>query len=286
MNFKNFPLIRNLYSPVSQVGESEGITIEPEIPSKNVPPLVRRLQIFGTSVRGPSHFEEDIPCQDACDYYISGNNGIIAISDGLGSARHSNIGSQFSVKNAVEFIKKNYLETLSPDTDIEEIVSNCIEETRNSLFRFSKINNYQIKDLACTLIIVLINDNRLSTAQIGDGAVVSSYNGEITLVSEPNDVEYRNEVIPLISDNWKLNVKINKVMDFKTVAVFTDGVQDGVMKKINRTWIANKESFDSLFSWAESETDDKEAIHELEDLLTNKFNAISNDDKTLVIAVR
>ncbi|PWR73857.1 PP2C family serine/threonine-protein phosphatase [Methanospirillum lacunae] len=245
------------------------------------------LKIFGLSIRGPSHITSDIPCQDACNYKIlDKNKGIIAIADGLGSAPFSDIGAKFCVKSAIDLIQKMYVESYLDDINIEEIVFQVIEETRTNLVDYSLINKYNLQDLACTLIIVLIDGNNCAVSQIGDGAVVSSYGDDIFLISEPNNLEYRNEVIPITSDQWKEFVIVRKTSNFNNIAVFTDGVQDALMQKIDGKWVVNSNGFKYLFSWAKSQTNEEESIAEMERVLNNKFALVSSDDKTLVILVK
>jgi serine/threonine protein phosphatase PrpC len=246
-----------------------------------------RLKIFGISIRGSSHEDGDIPCQDACKYKIfDETKGVISIADGLGSAPHSDIGAQFCVQLAVDFIQKKYAETGLKDSLIENTVLLTMEEVRDGLIQFALGNSYNIHDLACTLIIVLIDGEKCAVCHIGDGAVVSSENTVISLISEPNNLEYRNEVIPITSDNWKEYVNVKQSSNFNSLAVFTDGLQDALMQKMERKWEINYDGFNFLFTWANSQTNEEDSIREIKRVLMDKFSLVSNDDKTLVISVR
>ena len=246
-----------------------------------------QLKIFGLSIRGSSHGDGDIPCQDACEYrIIDGTKGVIAIADGLGSAPHSDIGAKYCVQYVVDFIQRKYSESDGSKKKIEEIVLQAMEETRSGLITFASGNNYNVDDLACTLIIVLIDGEEFAVSHIGDGAVVSSQGNDLLLISEPNNLEYRNEVIPITSDQWEKYVMVKKSSNFNNIAVFTDGVQDALMQKAGGKWDINKDGFYFLFSWANSQTNEEESIKEIEQVLQNKFSSVSHDDKTLVISVR
>jgi hypothetical protein len=61
---------------------------------------------FKAIVRGESHKEKDLPCQDAVSYTPYKNGGIIACADGHGSEKHfrSDAGSSYAVKIAQKAI--------------------------------------------------------------------------------------------------------------------------------------------------------------------------------------
>jgi hypothetical protein len=66
---------------------------EPEVqPIKQKSTILAFPYLFGASVIGPLHIQNDIPCQDAYVYEIlSSGWGLIAVTDGLGSASKSDI---------------------------------------------------------------------------------------------------------------------------------------------------------------------------------------------------
>jgi len=71
------------------------------------------LQIFGLSIRGSSHDDADIPCQDACEYrIINGTKGVISIADGLGSAPHSDAGQSIVFNMQLISFKKDMLKPI------------------------------------------------------------------------------------------------------------------------------------------------------------------------------
>ena len=94
------------------------------------------LKIGGVSITGFSHFEENIPCQDAHAYKIKDQSRIIAaVADGAGSARLSHIGAQAFVDTVVSRLFNLPLyNTFDPDHIALEIIT-AVNDMRKQLLR-------------------------------------------------------------------------------------------------------------------------------------------------------
>ncbi len=250
--------------------------------------------IFGASVTGPSHTKNNIVCQDAWDHaYIGETMAVIAVSDGLGSASMSDMGASLAVRSCVERVKY-YFETQISDgiflgdiTKNDGILKDAVRYARNKIIESARELDIDKRDLACTIILILIQDNTVSVAQIGDGAVVGEISGELCVLSLPGYSEYVNEVVPITHDSWEENLNITQnIRNVVCLAAFTDGCQRGVLIKKGDSHEPFAAFFDPLFRYACSVTDTHIAGKEISGLLSSqKLSEGFEDDKTLVIAL-
>jgi len=234
--------------------------------------------IFGASVIGPSHVKNNIVCQDAWDSaYIGETMAVIALSDGLGSASMSDTGASLAVRSCVERVKY-YFETpvsegilLGDITKNDEILKDAVRYARNKIIESAREQDIDRRDLACTIILILIQDNTVSVAQIGDGAVVGEISGELCVLSLPGYSEYVNEVIPLTHDSWEENLNITQnIRDVICLAAFTDGCQRGVLIKKGDSYEPFAAFFGPLFLYGRRVTDTHRAGKEVSGLLSSQ----------------
>lgn len=250
--------------------------------------------IFGAKTTGPSHIKKNIPCQDSwISEILRDDSAVIAVSDGLGSAKYSQKGAEIAVSAAAESIRQHFFVKYNDGNTSADITRNdCL--IREAFFSAVKeIENYSIsnnipkRELACTLIVIFIYKSTVSTGQVGDGAVVGQFkSGDIEILSEPAKSEYINEVTPITADNWleKLNIHQN-ILEAVNIAAFTDGCQRAVLIKKDGVYEPFIPFFKPLFNYSQSAGDSKAASDDVRNLLlSQKINEVSDDDKTLVIA--
>ncbi len=242
---------------------------------------------FGVSIPGPDH-----PCQDANAYEsITGNFGVIAVSDGLGHASRSDIGAKLTVDTAIKCIKSEISSKVSDDNindniNLEYIVKDTILKIRKELEDKAIEHKCSLDDLACTAIIVAIYKNDISIAHIGDGAVVIKNNEGLLLKSEPEEKEYINEVTSLASDEWEKALRINSATDVEYIVAFTDGCERAFLNKVQNKFFPYDRFFEPLISYIRDADDITKCEQDIKDFLSSeKMNNVSEDDKTVVISL-
>jgi hypothetical protein len=241
--------------------------------------------IFGAKVSGQLHRKNGIPCQDAfSSEIIQPSHIVIAVADGLGTAPLSDLGARCAVEAAVTTVSSLMAED---ENDARFLLRSGFAAARRDLFKNAAREIRPIKDLACTLILVLATRDTVSVAHIGDGAVVVKTPGTIQIVSEPENYEYSNIVVPVSSNGWEEALRLNtSAGPVDCVAVFTDGVQNAALQKINLSYQPFEAFFNPLFSYAMQINDCMKAEEEISELLmSSKIGDSSSDDKTLVISV-
>jgi hypothetical protein len=245
-----------------------------------IPPYV-----FGSKTGGRGHQIKKIPCQDAFfTEVVLPSHVVTAVSDGLGSARYSDLGAQCAVESAV-----NTVTSLMAwgETDYHTLLKEGILNSRKALFEKAARVICPVRDLACTILIIIASRDGVAVAHIGDGAVVIKGSGTIRIFSEPENSEYVNVVVPLTSDDWEKALRIRVSHEpVECIAAFTDGLQNAALKKSDSTYTPFEAFFNPLFSYALQVEDPAAADGDIHDMLkSDKIGTSSDDDMTLVISV-
>lgn len=184
----------------------------------NLPVLSGKWNIIEAKSIGKSHNSTSDPCQDN-KYHLklSDNWGVAITSDGAGSAKLSHEGSKFITEKTPIYLKK-ILETedwfnknqLPTDERWEAICLKVFDSMKNSLNSYAINNNYEFKDLACTVILIVYSNKGLLVSHIGDGrAGYCDTSGEWKSAIIPHKGEEANQTI-FITSTWE-NIVLSNV---------------------------------------------------------------------------
>ena len=180
----------------------------------------------GVSICGASHVRRGLPCQDA---FMNANNGsrrITVVSDGAGSASHSDVGAQHFVKTIAAALLNDAVQ-IGADTLRHHIIK-AIEEVKHTL---SDTHQLDLREFAGTLLGAVFDNEHCWIFHVGDGAaVVFGLDSEV-YISHPENGEYANETFFVTMPNWSEHLRINRV-PFKPTAIFvmSDGVTPFALK--------------------------------------------------------
>lgn len=220
--------------------------------------------VVGASVAGLGHLRTGSPCQDRYAVAHVDDALVVAVADGMGSARLSQEGADAAVRAAV--LRLDPMEALSA--------------ARTAIEARADLLGCELRALACTLSVCVWRDDLLAIAHIGDGAVVARASGELVVASAAAPSEYVNETDPLTLDDWRDRVRLSAVEHVDAVAAFTDGVAHAALRMDGTP---SEGFFAPIFAWAAGERADETALADL--LGGRKISEHSDDDKTLVVAV-
>lgn len=244
-------------------------------------------RIIGASVIGPIHVTYGIPCEDAFDYETFDNGySAIAIADGLGSKSKSEIGARVAVEAATRYIKNKLNASHSNQIDLESLARDSVVVSRHALEEKSSRLQCSLRDLACTLIVVVLKEDSVAIAHIGDGAVVMETDEGLGIASKPGDSEYANEVQPITGKGWDQALRTTLIPHVKGIIAFTDGCQRAALVTTKEGRIPHQGFCQPLLSYMTEGGDLTTGNQELKELLlSQKMADNSEDDKTLVVAV-
>src|SRR6476660_5138901 len=145
----------------------------------------------GAYVKGTSHVKFDLPCQDYCAYQhiLVGSTPalLIAIADGAGSARLSQIGARASVDHLLRIVPAELTSILQLN---EEEARRWFESTRHYLGDVASEQAAELRDLACTILFAVASESASFFAQIGDGGWVVQQDSEYFAPTWPVGGEY------------------------------------------------------------------------------------------------
>jgi len=185
--------------------------------------------LVGASVRGNSHVQMGLPCQDCHKYESFGNGwGIAIVSDGAGSAKHSDMGSKVVVERGIVHFKQllaqeEWMQSNVLPTDVEWLQKsyNTLKSIRNDVVMVAQKNNVAVKDLSATCLVVIFSPIGLLTVHVGDGRMgYENLSGEWKPIMTPHKGEEANQTIFLVSDFWTIpNFTLSGVLVPESVVV-------------------------------------------------------------------
>ena len=241
---------------------------------------------ISASVAGTSHVARGLPCQDShAVKTLESGDLVIAVADGCGSSKRSDEGSRSAVEVSTQFIAER-LQREHPATAEEctALLESALREASTALQQLA-LPESDVNEVATTLLLTLVTDQWLATAQIGDGAIVCrSRTGELTVVSNSPRGEYVNETTYLTSPTYESHVHKTTLpsSDVTGIAMFTDGVEFLALRYLDNT--AHEPFFSTMFDFALNPTSTPEDLQQF--LASDRVCERTDDDKTLVLAVR
>lgn len=241
------------------------------------------------SLQGPSHLQDNTPCQDAHVVQFLGDCAhpalIACVADGAGSAKHSDLGSSIAcatiLEHATRFLETNDVSTLQA----EDVLLWC-DDIRDRIKLKSKEFACGVRDFATTLCAGILSHDFAAFFQIGDGAIVLGKNKLYGVVFWPQRGEYANSTNFLTADEYHQQIQFLALNgNFSKVALMTDGLERLALQF--DTQIPHVPFFDPLFRALQSTSDVNQLGEQLRGFLcSDSIHHRTDDDKTLVLATQ
>ncbi|MEE4357327.1 MAG: PP2C family serine/threonine-protein phosphatase [Desulfococcaceae bacterium] len=248
-------------------------------------------RVIGTSVKGTKHLDMDTPCQDAFYYKVlESGTIIISVSDGAGSVPKAQEGSLFISENSVTFLEKHILGLNPHDKKTwKKVFRSAFQETRKALQKYASDSASALYDYAATLMLTVITENFVIGGLIGDcAAVVCKKNGELGSLCKAQKGEYANMTNFLTQKDAMSKLDIRVYQDsVQGISLISDGLSELALNISDN--IPCSVFFHPFFNFARAVTDEYETQAETKlaaFLDSDRVNARTDDDKTLVIAVK
>jgi serine/threonine protein phosphatase PrpC len=242
------------------------------------------------SLQGPSHTDLDIPCQDASHVAVNDDTTheilIACVADGAGSAKHGKEGSAIACRIVCEHIT-SYLKANQGVEGLQRdhVVRWC-EHTRRELREKADRLGTHLRELATTLCVGILSEERCIFFQIGDGAIILRNNNVYGVVFWPQSGEYANTTNFLTADDYQNHLEfLATTGSFSDVALFTDGIERMALDFSKRTPFVP--FFDPLLGALRTAETMQYHGEELRRFLqSDAMRSRSDDDKTLIVATR
>lgn len=231
------------------------------------------LKLGGISIRGGSHVLKDIPCQDAFCIKVNGDRTVIVVSDGAGSATHSDVAAARYVEMVSEEIVSG--ESKLSVSLVQEFINKAVESAKRDLVDKFDVST---RELAATLVGCVVESGHCISFHVGDGALVIFDRNGACYFSHPENGEYANETYFVTMEDWNEKLRINEFyIDPVSLFVMSDGVTPFALRG---TTVA--EGFLKPIEHFLRNADDAAGELAVEQLLSsNDASLISADDKTL-----
>jgi hypothetical protein len=250
-------------------------------------------------VRGKSHIDRGMPCQDYCDVQVShdGRWLVAVVSDGAGTAARAEEGArlvaQHVARSLLDEIAK--IETRGPGVWLKDRVHATLIDVREQL----RDAGPDIRAFSSTLVGVLVGPTGGFFFHIGDGAALGSHatlldgpggdQGAIGLwteivISEPENGEFANETFFVTQDDWDKHLRSSILSGGTDIVVL---MSDGAMPFVVQNGMPNSPFIDPLIAQLLRTPDAGQRDRLVQQYLESpETYPITNDDKTLFIGLR
>jgi hypothetical protein len=240
--------------------------------------------VIADSVAGTSHERRGVPCQDAFRFVTFGPANdwlLVAVADGAGSATHAEAGATLACDALARRAAELPAETLLG----RDALLSLIAEVRGELVAAAARFGVPPRELACTALVAVAGPAGAAFAQVGDGAIVLGTGGDYRVAIWPEASEYANETDFLTDDRFADRFRFVATGPIDELAVLTDGLQRLALDYATKS--PHAPFFTPLFARLRAEPDPEALFAPLRDFLGSpRVNARTDDDKTLVLAVR
>lgn len=231
------------------------------------------LKSGGKCTPGGSHVVKDKPCQDAFCIKVKGDRAVVVVSDGAGSATHSDVAAARYVEMVAEEIISN--ESKLSVALVQEFIIKTVESAKSDL-----VGKFDVptREFAATLVGCVVEAGHCISFHVGDGALVIFDRNGACYFSHPENGEYANETYFVTMKDWNEKLRINEFhLDPVSLFVMSDGVTPFALRG---TTVA--EGFLKPIEHFLRNADDAAGELAVEQLLSsNDASLISADDKTL-----
>ena len=257
---------------------------------------MERWRFALASVVGLGHIKAGLPCQDAATCRVIevpdlGEVLVGVVSDGAGTAAHSDEGSRLAASALTATVSRLYAEGRTLCDLTVEAVREWLVGTRSAVQALADEGGSAYRDFACTLLGAVVEPDRAAFLQIGDGAIVVSPRGDFdqySWVFWPQRGEYANFTRFITDEDAVERVEVDIINgEVEEVAVFSDGLQSLALHYATQT--AHAPLFRSLFGSVRSMPPGHG--EQLSSLLvaflgSDRVNSRTDDDKSIVLASR
>ncbi len=249
------------------------------------------------SVVGTHHQRQSLPCQDAGGYRLLGDVVVGAISDGAGSAAHSDIGAAIAIKSTLTYL--SHLETwLQPtqnlkwptvaqppsQTQAQRLFERTFTTVRSELQAQATQHGYELETLACTLLAFIATPHWFAAMQIGDGFMVVSTSAQAYgLMFTPDKGEFVNQTAFVTSSNAHNDLQVKVISETpQFICAATDAFERLAMRLPQ--WEPYPAFFKPLEEYlTETPIPEQDDAYIMKFLESEYLNKQTDDDKTLLL---
>lgn len=162
---------------------------------------------FHHQVRGRGHVLDGTRGQDRTGYLSRRGVQALCLSDGAGSATHSEYGAQALVYAGCELLVDQF-ESFVSGNDGRQVK---LEIARNLVGRLEDVarrRNVGVENLAATFLAVAASNDRFFMVHVGDGVIGYVKDGVSRVASTPDNAEFANQTTFLTSERSATRMRL------------------------------------------------------------------------------
>lgn len=257
---------------------------------------------YAVSVKGASHEQSGLPCQDSARVYIGSDIAIAAVSDGHGSEKHfrsdagSDMATRVAIRSIMDFTERNGgLDKMfreNPEKAARRIAGNMIYCWNNEIAAHHMYTPFTAQEheisrrfggipvesvYGATLIVAAVTGRGLFGMQIGDGSFAAEERGKMRFPM-PEDERLIGNLTTSLCDNDA----IGSFRWFYTAGTFTSVIlsSDGLIN----SFVSSEDYLHFGRRLASAVADER--THELEEHLAQRSKAGSRDDISVAVLTK
>jgi hypothetical protein len=251
-----------------------------------------RWKVATSTVTGKAHTDRGEPGQDyhkAGTVRLADSEFFIGISaDGAGSTTDGGRGAEIACETTYAQILSTLRKTGGVAAITDEDIRTWVTASRGAIDAEAQGHTKRIRDYACTILCSVAGDDGAVFFQIGDGAIVTGSGRDYETIFWPEQGEYANTTYFVTDEQYLASLHIRHVpAPPGEIAIFTDGLQNLVLsfaqKKAHDGFF--RPLFDALDKFPENPLSSFSGMLQ-SFLCRDEINERSDDDKTLILAVR
>lgn len=196
--------------------------------------MTRDIVTYHISIQGKSHIKKGTCCQDASRVeHLFGSCYLAVVADGVGSAKHSQVGSSIAVNTVATYFKQNYKRRRTNDL-VEPMLKLAFTQALEEITEEANGSGNPLSAYDTTLSAVIYDGGRIVYAHSGDGAIIglTSY-GDYVEITTAQKGEDAVSVIPLRGgpSQWEIGTSDE---EWVSVMLLTDGMFDTICPSLLR----------------------------------------------------
>lgn len=241
--------------------------------------------------RGVAHEKADVRLQDACKCFIGATESrplVIVVSDGSGSATFGGEGASLVCRTLTLCARQHFSSVDALPTD--ELLASWVDNVRELIITAASRRNLAPRDFAATLILLISSGFESVVLHVGDGCAVLKDDDTNTWIapSWPYHGEYASTTAFVTDEPRPDTCVVRHRRPISAVSVFSDGLERLALDLKARQPFAP--FFDSVIAPVVGSAftgKDTDLSSKLDSFLgSDGVNSRSDDDKTLILAVR
>jgi len=239
-------------------------------------------RVYGASAIGKGHIDAGLPCQDSFATTFDNERLAAVVCDGAGSASRSELGASECANVICTFLTTAAsVPAISVD---QTFIEQAVKAARARIEIRALEASLPTRELACTLVGVILFSHGGYLFHVGDGMAVVEFPDGSSILSMPENGEYSNETFFVTSDDWQPHLRITPfVGQASCICLMSDGAMPFAINREKSGLFGPFINPVRTYLSTVTESEGSEALKAT--LADERTWSITSDDKTLLVVL-